>query len=87
MITIGNCEVMPDEEVQKAIYKAYVDEFIKQNPNMKVIGAYYHADEMRDDGNGALIKGAPHLHLDYIPVAYKCKRGQRVSKLNERSID
>ena len=69
---------MPDEEVQKAICKAYVEEFKKQNPNMIVIGAYYHADEMRDDGNGGFIKGALHLHLDYIPVAYKCKRGQRV---------
>lgn len=45
---------------------------------MKVIGAYYHDDEMREDGNGDLIKGAPHLHLDYIPVAYKCERGQKV---------
>lgn len=78
LITIGNCEVMPDEEVQKAICKAYVEEFKKQNPNMIVIGAYYHAYEMRDDGNGGFIKGDPHLHLDYIPVAYKCKRGQRV---------
>lgn len=77
LITIGNCEVMPDEEVQKAIYKAYVEEFKKQNPNMVVIGAYYHADEMRDNGNGELVKGAPHLHLDYIP-AFNCERGQKV---------
>lgn len=69
---------MPDEEVQKAIYKANVEEFIKQNPNMKVIGAYYHADEMHEDDNGNLVKGAPHLHLDYIPVAYKCNSGQKV---------
>ena len=69
---------MPDEETQKAIYKAYVEEFIKQNPNMKVIGAYYHADEMHEDDNGNLVKGAPHIHLDYIPVAYKCNRGQKV---------
>ena len=78
LITIGNCEQMPDEETQKAIYKAYVEEFIKQNPNMKVIGAYYHADEMHEDDNGNLVKGAPHIHLDYIPVAYKCNRGQKV---------
>lgn len=78
LVTIGNCEQMPDEETQKAIYKAYVEEFIKQNPNMKVIGAYYHADEMHEDDNGNLVKGAPHIHLDYIPVAYKCNRGQKV---------
>ena len=45
---------------------------------MKVIGAYYHDDEMRNDGNGGFIKGAAHMHLDYIPVAYKCGRGQKV---------
>ena len=78
LITIGNCENIPDEETQKQIYKDFVEEFKKANPNMKVIGAYYHADEMRDDGNGGMIKGAPHLHLDYIPVAYKCERGQKV---------
>lgn len=78
LITIGNCKVMPDENVQKDIYKSYVDEFIKQNPNMKVIGVYYHADEMREDGNGGFIKGTPHIHLDYIPVAFNCERGQKV---------
>lgn len=69
---------MPDPEVQKEIYKAFLEEFQKQNPNMKVIGAYYHADEMRKDGKGGFIKGAPHIHLDYIPVAYKCERGQKI---------
>lgn len=78
LITIGNVEQMPDPEVQKEIYKAFLEEFQKQNPNMKVIGAYYHADEMRKDGNGGFVKGAPHMHLDYIPVAYNCKRGQKI---------
>ncbi len=78
LITIGNVEQMPDPEVQKEIYKAFLKEFQKQNPNMKVIGAYYHADEMRKDGNGGFVKGAPHMHLDYIPVAYNCKRGQKI---------
>lgn len=78
LITIGNVEQMPAPEVQKEIYKAFLEEFQKQNPNMKVIGAYYHADEMRKDGNGGFVKGAPHMHLDYIPVAYNCKRGQKI---------
>lgn len=78
LITIGNVEQMPDPEVQKEIYKAFLEEFQKQNQNMKVIGAYYHADEMRKDGNGGFVKGAPHMHLDYIPVAYNCKRGQKI---------
>ena len=78
LITIGNVEQMPDPEVQKEIYMAFLVEFQKQNPYLKVIGAYYHADEMRKDGNGGFVKGAPHMHLDYIPVAYNCKRGQKI---------
>lgn len=78
LITIGNTEQMPDAETQKAIYKDFLEQFQKNNPNMKVIGAYYHDDEMRNDGNGGYIKGASHMHLDYIPVAYKCGRGQKV---------
>ena len=78
LITIGNSEQMPDAETQKAIYKDFLEQFQKNNPNMKVIGAYYHDDEMRNDGNGGYIKGASHMHLDYIPVAFKCGRGQKV---------
>ena len=79
LITIGNCEDgFPDLEVGKQIYKEFLEEFQKKNPNMKVIGAYYHADEMRSYGKGGVIKGAPHMHLDYIPVAYKCDRGQKI---------
>lgn len=35
---------------------------------MEVIGAYYHDDETRDDGKGGRVQGAPHMHVDYIPV-------------------
>ena len=78
LVTIGNARNLPDPEIQKQIYKDYLEEFIERNPNMKVIGAYYHDDEMRQDGMGGYVKGSPHLHIDYIPVAYKCKRGQKV---------
>lgn len=79
LITVGNCEDgFPDLEVSKQIYKEFLEDFQKLNPNMKVIGAYFHADEMRSDGKGGFIKGAPHMHLDYIPVAYKCERGQKI---------
>lgn len=36
---------------------------------MEVIGAYYHDDETRDDGKGGRVQGAPHMHVDYIPVS------------------
>ena len=46
-----------------------MENFRQRNPNLEVIGAYYHDDEIRDDGKGGKIQGAPHLHVDYIPVS------------------
>ena len=35
------------------------------NPNLVLIGAYYHADEV----------GVPHVHVDYVPVAHGYQKG------------
>lgn len=58
------------EEVSESISKDIMREFVKgwqdRNPNLELIGAYYHADE---EGQN------PHVHLDYIPVAHGYVRG------------
>lgn len=53
------------EETAKSILREFVDGWQERNPNLVLIGAYYHADE----------QGVPHVHLDYIPVATGYKRG------------
>jgi hypothetical protein len=53
------------EETAKSILREFVDGWQERNPNLVLIGAYYHADE----------QGVPHAHLDYIPVATGYKRG------------
>lgn len=53
------------EEQGKEIMKAFVDGWKERNPNLELIGAYYHADE----------QGDPHCHIDYIPVAHGYSRG------------
>ena len=70
IITLGNKDNLPDnpEEV-RLIYIEALEEFKKRNPNMEVIGAYYHDDETRDDGKGGRVQGAPHMHVDYIPIS------------------
>ena len=50
---------------QKAILKEFTDNWRERNPNLELIGAYYHADE----------QGEPHVHLDYVPVAHGYSRG------------
>ena len=70
IITLGNKDNLPDnpEEVRQ-IYIEALESFRTRNPNFEVIGAYYHDDESRDNGRGGKVQGAPHLHVDYIPVS------------------
>lgn len=55
------------DESKRAIMKEFVDTWQERNPQMEMIGAYYHADE----------QGEPHVHIDYIPVAH-FERGMSV---------
>lgn len=52
-------------EQGKAIMQKFVEDWSRRNPNLELIGAYYHADE----------DGEPHVHLDYVPVAHGYTRG------------
>lgn len=54
-----------DDETGKQIMKEFVEKWHERNPNLELIGAYYHADE----------EGEPHVHLDYVPVAHGYTRG------------
>ena len=55
-----------DDQTAKGIMQDFVQGWKKANPNLELVGAYYHADE---EGKN------PHVHLDYIPVAHGYKRG------------
>lgn len=54
-----------DSKLGKEIMKEFVDGWQERNPNLELIGAYYHADEA----------GEPHVHIDYVPVAHGYQRG------------
>lgn len=68
VVQIGNRDdtgvysYMADEAAE--ILKEYVDDFIKNNPQLYVFGAYIHMDEE-----------TPHLHLDFVPWSSGNKRG------------
>lgn len=53
------------EDVGKQIMREFAAGWNRRNPNLELIGAYYHADE----------QGQPHVHLDYIPVAHGYSKG------------
>lgn len=65
VVTFGNKEELIPDDVGKEMMKRYVNEWNDRNPNLYLYGAYYHADE----------EGAPHVHLDFVPVAHGYKRG------------
>lgn len=75
IMTIGNRNFKVDKETGKEILKEFVDDWQERNPNLELIGAYYHADEY-DPETGIL--GTPHVHIDYVPVAHNCTRGPKV---------
>ena len=56
------------EENGKAIMQMFVQGWKERNPSLELIGAYYHADEQGK---------APHVHIDYIPVAHGYKNGPK----------
>lgn len=65
-------------EVKKAILREFVDNWKERNPNLELVGAYYHADEQGRD---------PHVHIDYVPVARGCKRGLAVQNALNKALE
>lgn len=65
IVAVGNKEHPVPSDTAKSILKEYYEGWDKANPNMILIGAYYHADE----------QGVPHVHIDYVPVAHGYTRG------------
>lgn len=65
IVSIGNRDNAVDEQTGKQILREFVDTWKDRNPNLELIGAYYHADE----------EGVPHVHCDYVPVAHGYTRG------------
>ena len=69
-----NCPIPPQE--QKEILREYADGWKEANPNMIMIGCYFHNDE----------KGGMHLHTDFIPVAHGYTRGMETQTSLTRAI-
>lgn len=63
-------------ELEKEALKRFVEDWKRRNPNLKLIGAYIHADEP---------DGTVHLHIDYIPVA-ECSRGMKLQNSLDKAL-
>lgn len=67
----GNSAVAERQALER-----FAQEWEQRNPNLRLIGAYIHADEP---------DGTVHAHLDYIPVA-KCSRGMSIQNSLDRAL-
>lgn len=64
-------------EMKKEILKEFVDNWKERNPNLEMIGAYYHFDEEGKD---------PHVHVDYIPIGHGYKKGMEMQVALNRAL-
>lgn len=69
IVEIGNRDHHPSVQKSEEALKSWLDEFQKQNPNVVVFGAYFHADEPN---------AGPHMHIDYYFVKRENKRGMEL---------
>lgn len=58
------------EETEEKILRDFSERFMERFPSMAVCGLYFHADEQGK---------APHIHIDYVPVAKRRSRGLPLS--------
>lgn len=68
IVAVGNKDNAPPVGTGKIIMREFSDKWPERNPNLELIGSYYHEDE----------KGVPHLHINYVPVAHGYKRGPHI---------
>ena len=66
------------ESLSKKILQEYCEGWAERNPNLVLIGAYYHDDEQGKE---------PHLHLDYIPIAHGYTRGMETQAGLVRALE
>ncbi len=86
--TIGSYKEHPDEPLSREILKEFCDSWAKRNPNLIMIGCYYHADEEASKASKeGLNTPQGHVHIDYIPVAYGLKRGMSVQNALNKALE
>lgn len=64
-------------DVGKEILRDFTNGWADRNPNLEMIGAYYHADE----------EGQPHVHIDYVPVGHGYSKGMAIQNGLNKALE
>lgn len=67
---------------KKEILWEFATDWKRRNPNLIMIGCYFHDDE-RDPITGR--RTEMHLHIDYVPIA-QCDRGMKLQNALDRGL-
>ena len=67
----------------RRILRAFVEDWERRNPNLKICGVYYHCDESVGV-NGSQVG---HVHIDYIPVGDGFARGLVTQSSLSRALE
>lgn len=67
----------------KRILRAFVEDWERRNPHLKICGVYYHCDESVGV-NGSQVG---HVHIDYIPVGDGFTRGMVTQSSLSRALE
>ena len=67
----------------KRILRAFVEDWERRNPQLKLCGLYYHCDESVGV-NGSQVG---HVHIDYIPVGDGYTRGMSMQSSLSRALE
>lgn len=67
----------------RRILRAFVEDWERRNPHLKICGVYYHCDESVGV-NGSQVG---HVHIDYIPVGDGFTRGMTTQSSLSRALE
>nr|MBQ8244020.1 plasmid recombination protein [Oscillospiraceae bacterium] len=67
----------------RRILRAFVEDWERRNPNLKICGVYYHCDESVGV-NGSQVG---HVHIDYIPVGEGFSRGMATQSSLSKALE
>lgn len=87
IISIGNARNPVPVDLGKEIMKEFVDTWQQRNPNLYLVGAYYHADEVSKNKRTGQAFCLPHVHLNYICVAHNYNRHMETQVSQERAFE
>ncbi len=87
IVSVGNMTNHPSVATSRQILKEFFNSWSERNPNLIMIGAYFHADEAADEETVYEKEGStPHVHIDYIPVCHHQKRGPETQTALKKAL-